>query len=125
MAVGVVGVPRVQQQKDDSLSKLLTIGGAAAGGYFGGPAGIATGASLGGLAGGMLTPKELPQQEPGPIETGGDAMSRRMQALQESPYGQIRESIDSLKYIQDPQQREMLAKPLLQADFMARNKGVV
>jgi hypothetical protein len=94
----------------------------AVGGMYGGAAGAATGGSLGGMAGGLLA-KNDQQQGPQTVMTGGsDALQRRMQKLQENPQMQIAQSIDSLKYVQDPAQRAELAKPLLQADYMARNK---
>ena len=120
MAVGI-NIPKRQQQ-DDGIGKLLQLGGMVGGAIVGGPAGAATGGSLGGMAGGLLANNNQ-QQGPEAIQTGpSDAMGRRMQSLQESPQMQIANSIDSLKYIQDPQQRAELAKPLMQADYMARNK---
>lgn len=116
MAVGVA-IPRRKQ--DDSLGKLLQVGGAVAGGIFGGPQGAMAGASAGGMAGGLLQP--APEAGPQPVETG--AISRRMQQLDQSPLRQIRESINSLQYVQDAEQRAALAKPLLQADYMARQKA--
>ncbi|MEZ0392072.1 MAG: hypothetical protein ACAH59_07660 [Pseudobdellovibrionaceae bacterium] len=116
-----VYMPQRQQQSDE-LGKLLQIGGAIGGGIIGGPAGIAAGAGLGGTAAGILGPPAQ-VQAPNSVDIGGsDALQRRMQKLQENPQMQIAQSIDSLKYIQDPQMRADLAKPLLQADYMARNK---
>lgn len=121
MAIGVT-VPHPQQTKD-SLTQLLTIGGAAYGGATGGFQGAATGSSLGGVAGGILGP-QTQASTPSAIQTGeSDALQRRMQALQDSPQMQIANSIDSLKYVQDPQMRSELAKPLLQADYAARNQS--
>lgn len=116
MAVGV----SMPQRKDNNagLSKLLTIGGAVAGGMAGGPAGAMQGASMGQMAGGLMA-----KQEAGPQAVESNALSRRMQQIDQSPLRQIRESIDSLKYVQDDQMRAELAKPLLQADYMARMKG--
>lgn len=117
-----VNVPQ-RKQSGDGLGKLLTIGGAVAGGLLAGPggamAGAATGGGLGGMAGGLLA--KAPQEGPQAVETG--AISRRMAQLNESPLRQIRESIDSLKYIPDQAQRAELAMPLLKADYMARMKG--
>lgn len=125
MAVGV-NIPQRKSQGDGGLGSLLQLGGMVAGGLVAGPggaaAGAATGGSLGGMAGGLLSEKDQ-SQGPQAVETGGsDALQRRMSKLQENPQMQIANSIDSLKYIQDPGQRAELAKPLLQADYMARNK---
>lgn len=120
MAIGV-NIPQRKQQ-DDGLGKVLQIGGMGLGAFFGGPAGAATGASLGGTLGGLASNNDQ-QQGSQPVASGGsDALQRRMQKLQENPQMQIAQSIDSLKYIQDPAQRAELAKPLLQADYMARNQ---
>lgn len=126
MAVGVYSPKR--SQTGDGLSKLLTVGGAVAGGIVGGaggPGGAMMGASAGGGLGGMFGGLAQSQQPAGPepIQAGGDAMSRRMGQLDQTPLRQIRESIDSLKYIEDPAQRAELAKPLLMADFAARRKA--
>lgn len=69
---------------------------------------------------------QAPQVQPiGGVGIGpSEAMQKRMQSLSESPRAQLAQSIDSLKYVQDPAQRQALAKPLLQADYLA-NKGRV
>lgn len=112
---------KMPQKAPDQTSKFLTIGGAVAGGLIGGgPAGAMAGAQAGGMLGGLAS---QPQQEVQAVG-GGNAMSRRMGQLDQTPLRQIRESIDSLKYIDDPNQRMALAQPLLQADYMARQKGM-
>jgi hypothetical protein len=124
MSVGVQF--KRQKQQNDDLGKILTIAGAVGGGIAtgGSPAGISAGAGMGGMAGGLMA--EPVQAGPDPIQTGGsDALQRRMQKLQDSPQMQIASSIDSLKYVQDDQLRADLAKPLMQADYLARNKGSV
>ncbi len=108
------------------LADLLTIAGAVGGGVVGGPQGALTGASLGRTAGGMLEPQEqleqrIQKQNIGPVET---AATRRKFQLDQTPLRQIRDSIDSLKYVNDDAMRMELAKPLLQADYLARNKQV-
>lgn len=114
-------VPQKKQAPDD-LGKMLQIGGMAAGAAYGGPAGASLGGSLGGMIGGIAGPEKA-SAGPGAVDTGGsDALQRRMSKLQENPQMQIANSIDSLKYIQDPGQRAELAMPLLQADYMARNR---
>lgn len=105
------------QRKQSGSGNLLSIAGAGLGALAGGPAGAGLGMQLGGMAGGMMN---QPQAQAAPVESS--ALSRRKMALDQSPLRQIRESIDSLQYIPDPQQRAELAKPLLQADYMARNK---
>lgn len=125
MSVGVSQI-RKQPAGDGGLGQLMQIGGAIAGGIYGGPAGAMAGAGAGGMAGNLLGPKPVTANGPDPIDTGGsDALQRRMQSLQQDPQMQIANSIDSLKYIQDPQMRADLAKPLLQADYLSRNKQQV
>ncbi len=110
-----------RKQKSDDFGQLLTLGGAVVGGFAGGgPAGAVAGANAGQMAGGMLA--EQPAEGPPQIEAGG-AMSRRQQQLDQTPLRQIRESINSLQYIPDPETRMAMAKPLLQADYMARQKA--
>jgi hypothetical protein len=122
MAVGVGNYSRRPKQ-DNGFANMLTLGGMAAGAVAGGPAGAMTGASLGGAAAGILQPKQPEQVANGAIAT--NAIDRRMQKLDQSPMMQIRESIDSLKYVQDPSMKEALAGPLVQASILARrNPGV-
>lgn len=113
-----VNIPK-RQPEGAGLGKLLTVGGAVVGGVFGGPSGAMTGASAGNMAGGLL--QKAPEASPEAVDTG--AISRRMQQIDQSPLRQIRESIDSLKYVKDDATRAELAKPLFQADYMARMKG--
>lgn len=120
MAIGVNIPKRAPQGGADG--NLMTLAGMGAGAFFGAgnPAAISAGGSIGGMVGGMAQG----EQKAGPeaVPTSGDPMSRRMNTLKESPQMQIANSIDSLKYIEDPAQRAELAKPLMQADYMARNK---
>lgn len=115
-----VNAPRREQKKDDT-DNLFKIGGAVLGGIYGGPAGAMTGAQLGGLAGGML-------QGPGDSGDGGQniveasAMDRRMNAIDNSNLGQLRQSINSLQYVKDPEVRMALAKPLLKAQYLAERE---
>ena len=113
------------KQSSDGLGKVLTIGGAVAGGVMtgGSPQGIAMGAGLGQTAGGVFNKPQ--QQESGMVEAPQGALDRRLQELKQQPLAQIRESINSLQYVQDPQVRQQLAEPLMQADYMARMKGQV
>lgn len=123
--VYIPGAAQASNAKGDALSKLLTIGGAAAGGFAtgGSPQGIMTGAQLGGMVGGMAQKPQAQTQSMAPLE--GGAMDRRMSQLQNSDLSNLRNSIDSLQYVQDDSLRQQLAKPLLQAEFMAKKKGVV
>lgn len=113
-----------------SLGNALTIAGMAAGGLSGGGfAGAAAGGALGGMVGGIIDPQELKVPKPQQIKAktavdvgASSSMNRRLQALQESPLGQVTAGLDSLKYIKDDQLRANLAKPLLQAEYLARNK---
>lgn len=115
-----INIPKRQQSSNGDAQLLSTIG-TIAGTAYGGPAGGAAGGAIGGMLGAQ------PQQAEGPeaIASGGGAMQRRLQELDQEPLAQIRQGINSLQYIQDPQQRADLAKPLLQADYMARNKQQV
>lgn len=108
-------------QATDQTQNFMTLAGAGAGAYAtgGSPQGIATGAQLGGMAGGMMSDKG-PQSQTPQLQSSG-AMDRRMQQLNNDPLKQIRDGIDSLKYVQDDQQRQELAKPLFMAEYMARN----
>lgn len=119
--------PQAPAQKKNDLGQILQIGGAVAGGIFGGVPGAMAGSQLGGMAGGMLDdtggPGPSVPQAP-QVASDGGAMSRRMAELNDSPQMQIRQGIDSLKYVQNPEQRMELAKPLLQADYLAK-KGQV
>lgn len=122
--VYIPGAAQASNTKGDTLSKLMTIGGAAAGGFAtgGSPQGIMTGAQLGGMVGGMAQKPQAQTQSMAPLE--GGAMDRRMSQLQNSDLSNLRNSIDSLQYVQDDSLRQQLAKPLLQAEFMAKKKGV-
>jgi hypothetical protein len=125
MAVGV-GIPNRPRGGSDDLTKLLTLGGMGVGAFYGGVPGAAAGASIGGTLGGMTRPEQV--QAPAAVESGAsDALSRRMAKLSQSPNAQLRESIDSLKYIENPEQRAALAKPLLMAEYLSSkgNGGVV
>ncbi len=107
---------------------LLSLGGAGLGALAAGPggymAGASAGAALGGLLGGMNDQEESsPKPQVSPLDTGpSDVMQRRMAKLQQDPLAQIRQGIDSLKYVQDDATRAELAKPLFQAEYMAQNK---
>lgn len=107
-----INMPKRQQANTGSM---LTLAGMGAGAALGGPAGAGIGGQLGGMAG------QMQKQPEGPESVG--AIGRRMAELDQSPLRQIRQSIDSLKYIQDDAQRAELAKPLLEADYMARMRG--
>lgn len=107
-----VSIPKRQSNS----GALLSLAGAGVGALAGGPAGASVGMNVGGALGGMSQKPSGPE----PIETG--AISRRMQQLDQSPLRQIRESIDSLKYVEDPQMRMQLAAPLVKADMAARRQ---
>lgn len=108
------------RKRSSGLSNLFGIAGGVIG-AAGGPAGALSGASLGKGIGDAVTPATPPGPEA--IQTSG-AMDKRMQQLNNSNIRQIAQGIDSLQYIQDPEQRMALAKPLLKADYLAR-KGKV
>lgn len=115
MAIDVMGPKR--KPGNDGAAKLLTLGGMAVG-AFGGPAGMAAGGQVGSLLGGFASQPE--SEAPQPIQTS--AIERRLSSLDNTPQAQIRNSIDSLKYVQDDGLRAELAKPLMQADYLARNQ---
>lgn len=96
-----------------------------AGAYFGGPSGALAGAQAGQMLGGMA---QKPEQESDPapqLKQSESAIQRRMNQINETPLRQIAESIDSLKYVPDPVKRQELAEPLMQAQYMAMQKGRV
>lgn len=103
-------------------SNLMTLLGGAAGAYVGGPAGAMQGAQVGSMLGGMAAKPEVQAPQ---IQDSGTAIQRRMNQLNETPLRQIADSIDSLKYVKDPVQRQELAAPLMQAQYMAMQKGQV
>ena len=109
-----INIPKRPAGNSGQMMSLL---GAGAGAALGGPAG----AGLGMQAGGMLGAGQQQPQGPGAVEAS--ALSRRQAELDNSPQMQIRNSIDSLKYIEDPQQRMELAKPLIQAEMASRKGG--
>lgn len=92
--------------------------GAAVGGISGSgnPNAISTGAGYGSQAGSMLASKK---QDPQAIET---AITRRKQQLDNTPLAALRDSIDSLQYIQNPALQQELAAPLVQASMAARKR---
>lgn len=112
-----INIPRKSQ--GPAASSILSLAGAGAGAMLGGPAGAGMGMQLGGMAGGMSDANR--PQGPQAVETG--AIGRRMQQLDQSPLRQIRQSIDSLKYIDDDATRMELAKPLVMAEMAAKKGG--
>lgn len=138
MAVQVSQIqPKGPKQQQTSVERnpfgdILTLGGAAVGGIFGGGLpGAAAGASMGQLIGGVVAPPtirtvDMPEQKQGAqtVATGGDAMSRRLDAVGQGNQNvqQIADSIDSLKYIQDDDLKLKLAEPLLRADLAAQKQ---
>lgn len=49
-----------------------------------------------------------------------DLFQRRMLKLQEDPKMQLSQSIEALKFIEDPAQRQAYAAPLIQAQLKAK-----
>lgn len=99
------------QPKQDPLERFLPMAGSLAGNA------IAPGA--GGAVGGMLG-SELQTKPPAatPEVGGGGAFQRRMQELDSDPLSQIRQGIQ----VAQQQGNTEALKPLLQADYIARNK---
>lgn len=124
MSVGVM-MPQ-KKQKSSPLGAIGTIGGAIAGGVagMGNPAGIAGGAALGsqlgGTAGSLVGGAMAPQQSQPMGAQSGNAMERRKAELDMKPLEQIRDSIDALGKTNDPQLQQAYAKPLMQAEAMAK-----
>lgn len=111
--------PRAPQQRD-RLGKILTLGGALAGGIAGAGGGVlaatkgaAMGAGLGQTAGGLLAKG----QPTAPVESQG--MQRRMQTLDSDPMGQIRQAQQALATL-PPQQLPQTRQALQQAMVLAQ-----
>ena len=107
-----------RKQVENQDEKMLGLLGAGLGFAAGGPMGAMQGYGMGQQLGGLVSPKQAPQAEPQMID---NALSRRMNKIENSDISTIRKSIDSLKYIQDPDQRMALAKPLMQAEYLAKS----
>lgn len=88
-------------QKQDDLSKLLGIAGATVGAATGGFAGAGAGLALGQGAGGLLSSNN----QVSPVQTDGDAITRRMQQIQ-PPQKVIESGLASLQYLPKPVQEE-------------------
>jgi len=114
MGVGI----NMPKPKKDNTGSLLSLAGAGAGALVGGPAGAAVGMNLGGAVGGMMA-----DQSQGPQAIDSGPMQRRMAQIDQSPLRQIRDSIDSLKYVDDDATRMELAKPLIMAEMKAKKGG--
>jgi hypothetical protein len=114
----MAGIAKIQrQQAPDDMGKLLTLGGAAVGGFFGGPQGAMTGANAGGMINGIVAAPPKPE---GPAPIG--AMGRRMAEIDNSPSQVLASSLQAVKQISDPAMRADLARPLLAADYLAKNR---
>jgi len=111
-----INIPKKQSGGSGSLFKLAGMG---AGALIGGPTGAALGGSIGGAVGDMTN---KPQAQPQAIAS--NALSRRQDQLAQVPEIQLNQSIDALKNIEDPEQRALLAQPLMQAQEMARKSRV-
>lgn len=143
MAVQVVsgqrpGVRQTTTTQKNPLSDILTLGGGIVGGALGaaGTGGIGAvqgagaGAALGSTISGFVAPpsqsveSEQIRPQVGGLENSG-ALSRRMGELQQGSQNieQIRNSIDSLKYVQDEDLRYKLAQPLTQAAMIAQKEA--
>jgi hypothetical protein len=108
------------------FSNITTIAGGIIGGMGSGGAGAAQGAMIGKSFGDAVDPQRAAAQEIQKPQVGPvDAISRRKAQLDQTPLRQIRDSIDSLKYVQNNEVRAELAKPLLQAEYMAKQQGQV
>lgn len=108
------------KNKKNNDQELFQIGGAIIGGMYGGPGGALAGSNIGSQISNFANQGKQEETGPQPLET---AMSRRKAQLDQTPLRQIRESIDSLKYVNNDAMRMELAKPLVEAEYMAKMKG--
>ncbi len=129
MSVQVYTPPKKQRESSGGggiLGTIAPIAGAALGFAAGGPGGAMTGLNIGqSVAGLTAQAPDSPTEgaRPQTVQTeGNDSMKRRMQSLNENPLKQIGDSINSLQFVQNDQVRQDLAKPLLQAQYLAMNK---
>lgn len=108
-----------QKQKQDSMGKLLTIGGAVAGGAVGGPTGAMAGAQAGQMANGLLAKDAKPS--PQPVES--TAMQRRMQGMEQSQQNirALREADSALAYL-PPEQAAQYAPTIKRARQLAESE---
>ena len=115
-----ISVPRRPQSNQAATMQLIGTGVGAGLGAMAGGVGAAPGAAMGSSIGGALGGASQANQPAGPqaLETG--PMSRRLEKLDQSPLRQIRDSIDSLKYVDDDATRMELAKPLVMAEMKAK-----
>lgn len=102
----------------DRTGSLLTLAGAGAGAALGGPAGAGIGMGLGQSLGQMQAANQ--PQGAQPVQESQSAVQRRLAQLDETPLAKIRQGLDALQFVEDPAQRVELAKPLLQAEMVAK-----
>lgn len=103
------------------ISSMLSLAGTLYGGSVGGTAGAAAGGMAGGMLGSAIAP-EAAKPTASVNAPDSSAMSRRMDEINQSPQMKIANSINSLQYIEDPEQRAEIAKPLFKANYIARNQ---
>lgn len=105
-----------QKNKDEGLSKALTVGGAIVGGVYGGPSGAVAGAGAGQTASGLLSP---PQAQAQPVQTADNAMSRRIQSDD-----RLQQLIDAKSAVAalPPEQQQQYAAPIDQAYALEMQK---
>jgi hypothetical protein len=106
------------QKKSSGFSGALGTVGSVVGGWFGGSGGSAAGGAIGSAIGEKKAENAAPAAQIKPQS----ALDRRLKNLEDDPLRQISDSVDSLQYVQDPQQRAELAKPLMQAQYLAQQK---
>lgn len=108
-----------EKKKSNALGTIGTLGGMAAGAYFGGPAGAAMGASLGGTLGGTLdNARQGGDVQPSGITQVGqesDAVARRLKALQDGA--------QAAQALPIEQQAPVIAPMQAAADAMARRRS--
>lgn len=114
----MANVQMPQAKKDDSMSKMLTIGGAVVGAKFGGVQGAMTGASAGQMAGGLMASNEAPAAQ----GVQSNAMQRRAEAMQNMQ--QINQAQSALAYL-PPEQQQQYAPTLDRARLLAQKQNGV
>lgn len=123
MGVGVM-MPQ-KKQSGSPLGAIGTLVGAGVGSIIPGAgtaAGAGLGASIGGAAGGLAQGMQPQAAQPMGVQSPGSAMERRKAELDLKPLEQIRDSIDALAKTGDPALQQQYAKPLMEAEAMAKRQ---
>lgn len=112
----------IPARKQNPVSGLLPIAGAAVGTYYGGPAGGAAGSAIGGQAAGAMAGKDAPAVQSAQIE---NPMARRSQAMEDDPHQQLIAAYAALDKM-PKELREQYKEPLgyaVQMSLEERQRG--